>query len=161
MHAVREEVVILPLFAVRNDRRPGGFKPLNGISNGIFKERSEVGILTVTFCEFLDEISGSWDAADWLGGYPDWQRLGHTYRLAQSIIDLSGVNNKRSSNFPISSCNGFRDTPIEFRAVFAMDLHGDFAGPELRSHLLMEHAENPGSACRAHSFASIFVGRAK
>ncbi len=43
MHAVREEIVILPLFAVRNDRRAYGFKPFNGVSNGIFLERSRSG----------------------------------------------------------------------------------------------------------------------
>jgi hypothetical protein len=104
--AVRTEIVILPLFAVRHDRRPRGFKPFNGVSNGIFIERSEAGILTIAPCDSLDQLNGSWDAADWLGGYRDWRRLGHTYRLAQSIIDLSGVNNKRSSNFPISSSDG-------------------------------------------------------
>jgi hypothetical protein len=162
MYGIRAEIVKLPLFAVRNDRRASGFKPFNGVSNGIFIERSEVGILTIAPRDSLDQLNGSWDTADWLGGYRDWRRLGHTYRLAQSIIDLSGVNNRRSSNFPISSSKWrFRDTPVEFRAVFAMDLHGDFAGPELRSHLLTEHAENPGSACGSHSFASIFVGSAK
>ena len=106
MHAVRAEIVILPLFAVRHHRRASSFKPFNGVSNGIFIERSEVGILTVALCDSFDEINGSWDTANWLGGYLDCRRLGHTYRLAQSIIDLSGVNNKRSCYFPISSSNG-------------------------------------------------------
>ncbi len=85
MHAVRAEIVILPLFAVRNNRRACGFKPLNGISNRIFIERSEIRILTVASCDSLDQINGSWDTANWLGGYRDWCRLGHTYRLARSI----------------------------------------------------------------------------
>ncbi len=72
MHAIRAETVILPLFSVRNDRRSRGFKPLNGISNGIF---------TVAFCDSFDEIKGSWDTTDWLGGYGVCRRLGHTYRL--------------------------------------------------------------------------------
>jgi hypothetical protein len=38
--------------------------PLNGISNHIFIERSEVGILTVAFCESLDQINGSRDTAN-------------------------------------------------------------------------------------------------
>jgi hypothetical protein len=38
--------------------------PLNGISNRIFIERSEVGILTVAFCESLDHINGSRDTAN-------------------------------------------------------------------------------------------------
>ncbi len=76
MHAVRREIVILPLFAVRNDRRPCGFKPLNGISNRIFIERMEIRILAVSLCDSLDQINGSWDTANWLGGYRDWRRLG-------------------------------------------------------------------------------------
>src|SRR5882762_9529007 len=83
MRAVCAEIMILPLFAVRNDRRTCGFKPFNGVSNGTFIQRSEVGILTVAFCDSLDEINGSRDTADWLGRYRDWRRLGHTYRLAR------------------------------------------------------------------------------
>ena len=41
MHTVCREIVILPLF-VRYDRRARGFKPLNGLSNRILIERSEV-----------------------------------------------------------------------------------------------------------------------
>ena len=71
MKAVRAEIMILPLFAVRNDRRARGFKPLDGISNGIFIERGEVRILSVALCDSLDQINGSWDTANWLGGYGD------------------------------------------------------------------------------------------
>src|SRR5882762_5144869 len=81
MHAVSRKIVIFPLFAVRHDRRASGFKPFDGISNGIFIERSEVGILTVPSCDSLDEISRSWDTANRLGGYGDWRRLSHAYRL--------------------------------------------------------------------------------
>jgi hypothetical protein len=35
VHAKRREIVILPLFAVRNNRRARGFKPLNGLWNRI------------------------------------------------------------------------------------------------------------------------------
>jgi len=80
MHAVRAEIVILPLFAVRNNRRPCSLKPLNGISNRIFIERSEIRILTVDFCDSFDQINGSWDTAIWLGGYRNRPRRGHTYR---------------------------------------------------------------------------------
>jgi len=52
--------MILPLFAVRNDRRACGFKPLNGISNRIFIARGEIRILTVAFCDSLDQINGFW-----------------------------------------------------------------------------------------------------
>jgi len=55
-------------------------------------------------------LPSSPDTADWLGRYRDWRRLGHTYRLARSIIDLSGVNNNRSSNLPISSLKGAPET---------------------------------------------------
>jgi len=52
MHAVRREIVILPLFAVRNDRRACGFKLFNGAANRIFIETSEVRItLTVALCD--------------------------------------------------------------------------------------------------------------
>ena len=68
MHAVRAEITILPLLAVRKAGRACGFKPLNGISNRIFIERSEVGIVTVASCDSLDQINWSWDAANWLVG---------------------------------------------------------------------------------------------
>jgi len=38
-----------------------------------------------------------------------------------------------------------------------MDLHVDFAGPGLRSHLLMEHAENPGKRLQL-SFRRLGLG---
>src|ERR1700732_110289 len=84
MHTVRREIVITPLFAVGNNRRARGLKPLNRISNGLFVERSEAGILTLAPRDSLDQINRSWDTADWLGGYRDSRRLGHIYRLAQS-----------------------------------------------------------------------------
>jgi hypothetical protein len=43
MHTVGREIVMLSLFAVRNDRRAGGFEPFDGVSNRIFIDRSEVG----------------------------------------------------------------------------------------------------------------------
>src|SRR6202165_1594769 len=69
MDAVRCEMVMLSLFAVRNDRRAGGFEPFDGVSNRIFIEWSEVRILTVASCDSLDKIEWSWDTANWLGGY--------------------------------------------------------------------------------------------
>jgi hypothetical protein len=69
MDAIRREIVMLSLFAVRNDRRAGGFEPFDGVSNRIFIVWSEVGILTVASFDPLDEIEGSRDTADWLGGY--------------------------------------------------------------------------------------------
>src|SRR5260370_15317617 len=63
MHGVRREIVMLTLFAVGNDRRARGLEPLDGVSNGNFVERSEVGILAVGFGDSLDEIGGSWDNA--------------------------------------------------------------------------------------------------
>ncbi len=85
MHTVRTEIVILPRFAVRNDWRPCDFNPLNGISNRIFIERSEGRILTVALCDSRDQITGSWDTPNWLGGYRDWRRLGHTRRLLKAM----------------------------------------------------------------------------
>jgi hypothetical protein len=110
MYGICAEIVILPLFPIRNDRRPRGFKPLNGDSNGIFVKRSEVGILTVAPGDSLDEINGSRDTADWLGGYRDWRRVDHTYRLAQSLIERSGVNNKWHAENP-GSARGFIPLP--------------------------------------------------
>jgi hypothetical protein len=84
LHAVRTKIVILLLFPVRNDRRASGFEPLNGISNRILIERSEIRILTVAHCDALDQINWPWDAANWLGGYRDWRRLSHTTALRPS-----------------------------------------------------------------------------
>jgi hypothetical protein len=67
--------MILPLMAVRNDRRAFGFKPFKVVSNGIFVLRSEVGILRVASCDSLDEHSD--DDADassnrsWIVGHPE------------------------------------------------------------------------------------------
>src|ERR1700687_1991414 len=69
MHAVRREIVMFPLLAVRHDRRACGFKPLDGVSNRLFIERSEAGILAVALCDSLDEIKRSRNTANWLGGY--------------------------------------------------------------------------------------------
>src|SRR6267143_2400985 len=58
MHAVARETEILSLFTVRHDRRTSGFKPLDGVSDCILKERSEVrifiGILTAALSDSLD-----------------------------------------------------------------------------------------------------------
>jgi hypothetical protein len=81
MHTVRREILIFPLFAVGNDRRASGFEPLDGVSNRIFIERSEARIITVAFCDSLDESSWPWDAADWLGGYGEWPRFFHPQSL--------------------------------------------------------------------------------
>src|SRR5258708_12724816 len=64
MHGIRREIVMLPLFAVRNDGRAGGFEPLDGVSNGNFVERSEVGILAVGFGDSLDEIGGAFGTSN-------------------------------------------------------------------------------------------------
>ena len=84
VHAIRREIGILPLFAVRNDRRARGSKPLNSLWNRIFIERSKVRILAVDLCNSLDEIKRSWDIATWLGGYGGWCRRSHTYRVSQA-----------------------------------------------------------------------------
>ncbi len=119
MHAVRREIVILPLFAVRNDRRACGFKPLNGVANRIFIERREVRILTVAFCDALDEINGSRDTANWLGGYSNWNRLSHTYRL---FLKHTGI-----------SILAFRNTPL-FANPSVVDIE---AGPSAFGHIIL------------------------
>jgi len=47
MHAVCREIVIPPLFTVRNNRRACGFKSLNRVSSRFFIETIEFGILAV------------------------------------------------------------------------------------------------------------------
>ena len=84
MHGVRREIMVLPLFAVRNDRRPRCFKTLNGVSNRIFIERREDRILTVRFGDSLDEINRSRNTANWLRGYGDSCKRSHTYRVSQA-----------------------------------------------------------------------------
>src|SRR5882762_3445373 len=111
MHAVCAEIVILPLFAVRNNRRACSFKPFDGISNRIFIEKVEARILAVALCGSFDEINGPWDTADRLGGYRDWRRLGHICCLARSIIDLSVFGSIRISGS--SSRRGEPDPPRE------------------------------------------------
>src|SRR6266850_6010879 len=81
LHAVRGEIVILLLFAVCDDRRTRGFETLNGVSYRIFIERSEVGMLSIAFCDSLDEIKGSWDTANGLSGYRDRCGLSHAVTL--------------------------------------------------------------------------------
>jgi len=68
MHAIRREIVIPPLCPVRNDRRARDFKPLNGLSNRIFIERSKVRILAVDFCDSLgdQEVLGYCQLARWV-----------------------------------------------------------------------------------------------
>src|SRR5260370_23412618 len=63
MHTVRAEIVILPLLAVGNDRRPCGFKPLNGISNRVVIESIKARILTVAFSASLHHSTGPWDTS--------------------------------------------------------------------------------------------------
>jgi hypothetical protein len=53
MHAVRAEILILPL-SPSATTGAYGFEQFNGISNRIFIERSEVRILTDAFCDSLD-----------------------------------------------------------------------------------------------------------
>src|SRR4029077_9532753 len=84
IYAVRREIVVLPLFAVGNDRRACGFKSLYGVSNRCFIERSEVRILAIAFCDALDQINRSRNTSNWLGGYTDWYRLGHIARLSHA-----------------------------------------------------------------------------
>jgi hypothetical protein len=54
MHTVRREIVVPPLFTVRNNRRACGIKSLNRVSNRFFIETIELGILAVAFCDSLE-----------------------------------------------------------------------------------------------------------
>jgi hypothetical protein len=83
LQAVRREIVILPLFTVRDDRRAGGFKPLDGVSNRIFIESRDLRILPAVLCDSLDEIEGAWNAANRFGRYGDCCRGGHPVRLSR------------------------------------------------------------------------------
>src|SRR5438445_1692246 len=75
VHAVGRETAILPLFAVGHHWRASSFKPLEGVSNGILKERGEirilVGIPTAGLSDPFDQGEWSWNASNWLGGNAD------------------------------------------------------------------------------------------
>src|SRR5438128_6117194 len=79
MYAVRQEIVILLLFAVRDDRRSRGLESFDGVSNRVFVERGKRWVLAIDSREFLDELQGPWNAADGLGGYAGYGgfRVGH------------------------------------------------------------------------------------
>src|SRR5580704_19380215 len=107
MHAVGAEIVIFALFAIRNDRRACGLKPLNCVANRSVIERSEIGILTVAFCDSLEEIKRSWDAANWLGGNADWSKLRHTtYRGGDNTCGIlpAGGDGVDRPGGPASAC---------------------------------------------------------
>jgi hypothetical protein len=45
--------------------------------------------LTVGFWrDSLDKISGSWDTANWLGGYGDWRKLDHLTPYGRKFSSL-------------------------------------------------------------------------
>ena len=48
-------------------------------------------ILTVDFGDSLDKISGSWDTANWLGGYGDLSKLDHLTPYGNGGIESSKV----------------------------------------------------------------------
>src|SRR5712675_2031275 len=86
MYAVCQEIVILPLFAVRDDRRSRGFKPFDGVSNCLFVERGKGGVLAIDLGEFLDEIRRPRNAADGLRGYGDQGRLSVGHACTSSSL---------------------------------------------------------------------------
>jgi hypothetical protein len=79
MYAVCQEIVILPLFAIRDDRRSCGFEPFDSVSSCIFVKSGKGGVLAVDLGEFLDEIRRPRNAANGLSGYDDRGRssVGH------------------------------------------------------------------------------------
>src|SRR6266853_1277357 len=80
MHAVRADIVMLSMFAIGHDGRACACKAFHGVSNGSVIERSELGVLTVCVFDLLNQVNGSGDTADRLGGYRDWRRLNHSCR---------------------------------------------------------------------------------
>src|SRR5712664_2769832 len=92
MYAVCQEIVILALFAVRDDRGSRGFEPFDGVSNCIFVERGKGGVLAIDLGEFLDEVSRPRNAANGLRRYGEQGRLsvGH----ACTSISLGRVKRK-------------------------------------------------------------------
>ena len=97
MHAVRAEIVMLSLFTIGQDGRACAFNMFSEVSNGSVMEGSEFAVLTVCLFDSLNQVNGSGNTADPLGGYRDWPRLHHSCRLAQSIIHrVRGVNSPAS-----------------------------------------------------------------
>lgn len=68
MDAVGPEVVVLPLLAVGDDGRAGGFEALDGVFDRGLVLRMEIGIGDVPPGDGLDEVRGTGDAADLFGG---------------------------------------------------------------------------------------------
>jgi hypothetical protein len=87
MHPVSREIVIPPLFIVRNNRRACGFKSLNRVSSRCFIETIELGILAVALCDSLEKTNGPWDTANRLGGYGNCRGASHTDRC----LDPTGI----------------------------------------------------------------------
>src|SRR6266404_1231473 len=91
MYAVCQEIVILPLFAVRDDRRSRGFKPFDGVSNCLFVERGKGGVLAIDLGEFLDEIRRPRNAANGLRGYGDQGRLSVGHAYTSQLVGVFGL----------------------------------------------------------------------
>ena len=58
VHAVRPEVVVLPLLAVGDDRRAGGLEPLDGVADRLVVERVQRRVGAVSRRDRLDEPRG-------------------------------------------------------------------------------------------------------
>ncbi len=82
VHGVRREAVVLPLFAVSDDRRARRLEPLDGVPNGVFIVRSQIGLLvgirSVAPRDPLDQFRRSGNAANGLGGYGGWGGYSHS-----------------------------------------------------------------------------------
>ena len=119
MHAVRQEIVELPLFAVGNDWRARSFEPFDGVSNRVVIERSEGRILAIDGCESSDEIIRSRDTANGLRRYGDRCRVGVGHLWA--CVSLGRATSPNRSSRPPESRNtdvGFRHGRLLFRQAW-------------------------------------------
>ena len=64
VHAIRPEVMVLSLLAVRDHRRGGGLKPLNGIPNRLVIKRVQLWVGAVACRNSLDQPKGPRNASD-------------------------------------------------------------------------------------------------
>src|ERR1700694_4700930 len=67
-YAIGAEVMKLPLFAIADDERAGGLKPLNGVEDGFLIKRIHSRIVAVDFLQGVDQRQWPGNAADRFGG---------------------------------------------------------------------------------------------
>ena len=67
VNGIGPEIVIFPLFSVRNHRRAGRFELPDGVADGVVVERLETGIVVTDPFDGVDQRGGTGQAADGLG----------------------------------------------------------------------------------------------